>query len=185
VTRDDLPDGGAGHFAATINALRTKIADVGIEVLIPDFQGDEQALQTVLAAAPTVLNHNLETVERLYTKARPQADYRQSLTLLARSATALPPIPTKSGLMLGLGESEAEIRTALSDRRGAGVKILTLGQYLQPTRAHLPVARYLEPEVFDDWRTEALGMGFAAVAGGPFVRSSYRAEALYDAARRT
>jgi lipoic acid synthetase len=182
VTRDDLPDGGAGMFAETIRALRRQISGVRVEVLIPDFQGGGPALATVLDAAPEVLNHNLETVARLYRAARPQADYRRSLNLLARSAAAAPGTLTKSGLMLGLGESDAEIRTALCDLRTAGVHILTLGQYLQPTRAHLPVVRYLAPKAFAAWRIEALNLGFAAVASGPFVRSSYNAHALCDAA---
>jgi lipoyl synthase len=182
VTRDDLPDGGADLFAAVIRTLRQRIPEVRVEVLIPDFQGNPEALETVLAAGPVVLNHNLETVARLYPAARPQADYHRSLALLARSRQAAPGILTKSGLMLGLGEKEAEIRTALNDLRAAGVQILTLGQYLQPTTAHLPIARYLAPEVFEGWRREALAMGFAAVASGPFVRSSYRADTLCDSA---
>ena len=179
VTRDDLADGGAGHFAATIAALRRKMGSVGIEVLIPDFQGDPQALETVLDAGPDVLNHNLETVARLYPAVRPEADYRRSLDLLARSRATHPSIPTKSGMMLGVGETDAEIRRALGDLLAAGVRILTLGQYLQPSRAHLPVMRYLPPEDFDAWRDTALGMGFSAVASGPFVRSSYQAQAVY------
>ncbi len=182
VTRDDLADGGAAIFAATIDALRRRIAGVRVEVLIPDFQGAGKALQTVLDAGPEVLNHNLETVARLYGQARPQADYRRSLTLLAHSAATAPQVLTKSGLMLGLGESEAEVRTAFVDLRSAGVRILTLGQYLQPSADHLPVARYLTPEEFSHWRVEALAAGFAAVASDPFVRSSYRADALCEAA---
>jgi lipoic acid synthetase len=182
VTRDDLPDGGAALFAAVIRALRRRIPGVRVEVLIPDFQGNRQALETVLAAGPVVLNHNLETVARLYPAARPRAVYRRSLELLASSRQAAPSILTKSGLMLGLGETEAEIRAALSDLRAAGVQILTLGQYLRPTPDHLPVAQYLSPDIFDQWRLEALAMGFAGVASGPFVRSSYRADALCDAA---
>ena len=182
VTRDDLADGGAGGFAAAIRALRQRIPGVCIEVLIPDFQGDSAALDTVLDAAPDVLNHNIETIARLYPLARPQADYRQSLDLLSRSAVRAPQIPTKSGLMLGLGETDDEIRTALADLRAAAVRILTLGQYLQPTRDHLPVHRYLPPDTFDGWRTEALSMGFSAVASGPFVRSSYQAQAVHAAA---
>jgi lipoic acid synthetase len=181
VTRDDLPDGGADLFAAVIRTLHQRIPGVRVEVLIPDFQGDRQALETVLAAGPVVLNHNLETVARLYPAARPRADYRRSLDLLARSRRAAPQVLTKSGLMLGLGETDAEIRTALADLRAVGVQILTLGQYLQPTAAHLPVARYLAPEVFENWRREASAMGFAAVASGPFVRSSYQADTLCDA----
>jgi lipoic acid synthetase len=183
VTRDDLSDGGAAIFAATVGTVKRRIPGARVEVLIPDFRGNERALQTVLEAGPEVLNHNLETVSRLYAAARPQADYRRSLDLLAHSAAAAPQILTKSGLMLGLGENEIEIRAALADLRGAGVGILTLGQYLQPTRAHLPVVRYLPPEVFESWHREALAMGFAAVASGPFVRSSYHADALCDAAR--
>mgnify|MGYP000992219951 CR=1 FL=1 len=182
VTRDDLPDGGARLFAATVEALRRRIDGVRVEVLIPDFRGSAEALETVLAAGPDVLNHNLETVARRYPEARPEADYRRSLSLLARSAALCPQIPTKSGLMLGLGEEAAEIRTALVDLRAAGVRLLTLGQYLQPSRRHLPVARYLPPEEFDRWRAAALDMGFAAVASGPFVRSSYQAQTFYDAA---
>ncbi len=179
VTRDDLADGGAGHFAATIRALQQRIAGIGIEVLIPDFQGDPQALEIVLDAGPEVLNHNLETVARLYPAVRPEADYRQSLGLLARSKATHPAIPTKSGMMLGLGETDAEIRKAMDDLLAAGVRILTLGQYLQPSRAHLPVVRYLPPEDFDGWHDTALSVGFSAVASGPFVRSSYQAQAVY------
>jgi lipoic acid synthetase len=182
VTRDDLADGGAGHFAATIKALRLRMGRIGIEVLIPDFQGDPNALETVLDAGPEVLNHNLETVARLYPAVRPEASYRQSLALLARSGATHPSIPTKSGMMLGLGETDDEIRRALEDLLAAGVRILTMGQYLQPSRAHLPVVRYLPPEVFDKWRDKALEMGFSAVASGPFVRSSYQAQTVYAAA---
>ena len=176
VTRDDLPDGGAGHFADTIRALRGAMADVRVEVLIPDFKGNAAALRTVLAAGPDVLNHNIETVPRLYPAVRPQADYRQSLQLLERSRRWAPRIPTKSGLMLGLGETEDEVRTTLADLRRVGCAILTLGQYLQPSASHLPVSCYLPPEIFDTWRETALTMGFAEVAAGPFVRSSYHAK---------
>lgn len=179
VTRDDLPDGGAAHFAATIGALRNRIPGVRVEILIPDFQGDLAALQSVLDARPDVLNHNLETVPRLYAEVRPQATYQRSLQLLQRAAAHAARIPTKSGLMLGLGETDDEIRKVLSDLRRVQCRILTLGQYLQPTAAHRPVARYVPPEIFDRWRREALAMGFDQAACGPFVRSSYQAGALF------
>jgi len=176
VTRDDLADGGAGHFADTIRALRARIPDVRVEVLIPDFKGNAIALRTVLTAGPDVLNHNIETIPRLYPTVRPQADYRQSLHVLERSRQWAPRIPTKSGLMLGLGETENEVRATLADLRGAGCAILTLGQYLQPSPSHLPVSGYVPPEKFDGWREKALAMGFYEVAAGPFVRSSYHAK---------
>jgi lipoic acid synthetase len=176
VTRDDLADGGAGHFAATIRALRERRAAMRVEVLIPDFQGDPAALHSVLAAAPDVLNHNIETVPRLYPTVRPEAVYARSLDLLRAAAAHAARIPTKSGLMLGLGETETEIRQTLADLRQAGCRILTLGQYLQPTPAHHPVAAFVTPEAFARWRREALAMGFDEVASGPFVRSSYQAQ---------
>lgn len=179
VTRDDLPDGGAGHYGRTIRALRDRIPGVHVEVLIPDFQGDGDALATVMAAGPDVLNHNLETVSRLYPRVRPQAVYERSLQLLARAHGLNPTIPTKSGLMLGLGETEAEIQATLGDLLAAHCRILTLGQYLQPTQAHLPVERYVPPEAFEALKTEALAMGFTHVAAGPFVRSSYHAGELF------
>ena len=181
VTRDDLPDGGAGHFAATIAAIRRRMPRAAIEVLIPDFNGDTQALNTVLQAAPNVLNHNIETVPRLYATVRPQAIYRQSLKLLGLAARLAPGVPTKSGLMLGLGETDQEIRLALTDLRQVDCRMLTLGQYLQPTTEHLSVARFVTPEAFSMWREEALAMGFEEVASGPFVRSSYHARELYQA----
>ena len=145
VTRDDLPDGGAGHFAATIHEIRRRVPGAEIEVLIPDFQGDPAALETVLRARPDVLNHNIETVPRLYPRVRPQADYRRSLELLRRAGEIAPGIPVKSGLMLGLGERPEEIRQTLQDLRAAGGRILTLGQYLQPSPEHLPVETYVPP----------------------------------------
>ena len=176
VTRDDLADGGAGLFAETIRLLRHRRPSGRIEVLIPDFQGDGAALRTVLDARPDVLNHNLETVARLYPEVRPQAIYDRSLELLRRAASLAPGIAVKSGLMLGLGERPEEVESALRDLLAAGCRILTLGQYLQPKRECLPVARYLPPAEFDAWRDVALGMGFAQVASGPLVRSSYHAE---------
>jgi lipoic acid synthetase len=183
VTRDDLPDGGAGIFAETIEKIRQEIQDVCIEVLIPDFQGSRQALQTVLNAHPDVLNHNIETVPRLYPEVRPQADYRRSLTLIKHAREYDPALLTKSGLMLGLGEYRAEIRRTLEDMLKAGCRMLTLGQYLQPSEDHLPVKRYVPPEEFEEWRKTALQMGFAEVASGPFVRSSYHAGELFQKAK--
>ena len=184
VTRDDLPDGGAGFFAETVKELREKVPNVLVEVLIPDFQGNEDALQTVVEARPDVLNHNLETIPRLYPSVRPEAGYRRSLELLKQVQKYDSTIPTKSGLMLGLGESSEEIRNALQDLLDAGCSILTLGQYLQPTKEHLPVERFIHPGEFDNWRETVLKMGFYGVASGPFVRSSYRAKELYQAVKK-
>ncbi len=181
VTRDDLPDGGAVFFADTIAEIRRQIPAAMIEVLIPDFQGDARALQTVLDAGPDVLNHNIETVPRLYARVRPQAIYARSLQLLQRVQKFDPELPIKSGLMLGLGESADEIRATLKDLADAGCRILTLGQYLQPSEAHLPVARFVAPQEFERWRQIAIQMGFLEVASGPFVRSSYHAKELYQA----
>jgi lipoic acid synthetase len=179
VTRDDLPDGGASHFAATIEAVRRRLPSAAIEVLVPDFGGDRAALAAVLAARPAVLNHNLETVARLYPLVRPQALYARSLALLA----AVEGIPAKSGIMLGLGESTAEVRQALRDLHRAGCRILTLGQYLRPSPRHLPVARYVPPEEFARLGDEARAMGFSQVASAPLVRSSYRAGEFFRALR--
>jgi lipoic acid synthetase len=184
VTRDDLPDGGAAHFAATIREIRRRVPEAEIEVLIPDFQGDRAALETVLRARPDVLNHNIETVPRLYSRVRPQADYRRSLELLRRAGESAPLIPTKSGLMLGLGERPEEIRQTLQDLREVGCRILTLGQYLQPSPAHLPVETYVPPEDFENWRKTALDLGFSEVASAPFVRSSYHAQKSFQALKR-
>ncbi len=181
VTRDDLADGGAAHFAATIRAIRRRTPAAEIEVLIPDLQGDGEALAAVLAAQPNVLNHNIESVPRLYPRVRPQADYRRSLEFLARAGEMAPGIPTKSGLMLGLGEEPDEVRQTLQDLRAAGCRILTLGQYLQPSPQHLPVAAYVTPAEFEEWRAAALAMGFSEVASGPFVRSSYHAKESFRA----
>jgi len=179
VTRDDLPDGGAGIFAETIRQIRRRVAQARVEVLIPDFQGSRDALRVVMDAGPAVLNHNLETVPRLYTRVRPGADYGRSLDILRWAAQENPSIPTKSGLMLGLGELDREVTEALRDLLNAGCTILTLGQYLQPSREHLPVERYVHPEEFERWRKKAMDMGFRAAASGPFVRSSYQAEGLW------
>ncbi len=174
VTRDDLPDGGAHHFAATIAALRHELPDSRIEVLIPDFQGKRAALELIAAARPDVLNHNIETVSRLYPTVRPGAVYQRSLAVLTYFRQR--GFPTKSGMMLGMGESDEEILSAFSDLLQAGCQILTLGQYLQPSRHHLPVERFVAPDEFDALAGIARGMGFAMVAAGPLVRSSYMAE---------
>jgi len=181
VTRDDLSDGGSGHFAQTIREIRRLVPKARIEVLVPDFQGSDRAVTTVVQARPDVFNHNLETVVRLYPKVRPGADYRRSLQLLKQVRELSPDIPTKSGLMLGLGESPEELRQALFDLLEVECRILTLGQYLQPSRDHLAVERFVPPEEFVEWRQVALEMGFREVASGPFVRSSYRAGELYEA----
>jgi lipoyl synthase len=183
VTRDDLPDCGAGLFAETITQIQKRIPDAGIEVLIPDFFGNREALMTVVEAHPTVINHNIETVPRLYPSVRPQAVYGRSLEVLKRSRRYDSRIPVKSGLMLGLGETHAEIEKALWDLLDAGCRILTLGQYLQPSQDRLQVERFVHPEEFDDWRETALKMGFSGVASGPFVRSSFHAEELYQDSR--
>jgi lipoic acid synthetase len=180
VTRDDLPDGGAGHFAATMREVRRLNPAARVEVLVPDFQGSEEAVAAVLAAAPDVLNHNLETVPRLYPLVRPGADYRRSLQLLEQVRRSSPAVPSKSGLMLGLGEREDEVEEVLQDLLGAGCRLLTLGQYLQPSVNHLPVQRFIPPEAFESWRRRALRMGFTEVASGPLVRSSYHAGELFE-----
>ena len=177
VTRDDLPDGGAGVFAATIRAVRSRVPGCGIEVLVPDFQGSHAALQTVLAALPDVLNHNLETIPSLYARVRPQADYRRSLSLLQQAAAC--GAMTKSGLMLGLGEGREELIATLHDLRAVGCSILTLGQYLRPGRHHLPVEHYYHADEFRELRQLALNIGFRHVAAGPRVRSSYHAGTEY------
>jgi len=184
VTRDDLPDGGASLFVKTIKEIRKRMSDTLVEVLIPDFQGNEDALQMVVEAHPHVLNHNLETVPRLYPSVRPEADYRRSLALLKLAKYYDPSIPTKSGLMLGLGEFPEEVKKTLRDLLGAGCSILTLGQYLQPTKGHLKVERFIPPEEFDEWKETALRMGFSEVASGPLVRSSYHAKELYQTLTR-
>jgi lipoic acid synthetase len=181
VARDDLADGGAAHFAASIRAVRELAPGSNVEVLIPDFKGSREALSLVLEASPDVLNHNLETVERLQRPVRKAGRYDRSLELL-RSANALrPDIPTKTGLMLGLGEREDEIRAALADIRAHGCRLLTIGQYLSPSPKHLPVERWVTPEEFDTWAAEARALGFDEVFAGPLVRSSYRAEKLAKA----
>ena len=176
VNRDDAPDGGAAIFAACIEQIRRRRPEAAVEVLIPDFEGDPAALETVLNAQPTVLNHNMETVARLYPQVRHRARYERSLALLSRAGRHSPRIPTKTGFMLGLGESRDEVSQLLRDIREADVDLLTVGQYLRPSRRHLPVARFVTPAEFDEIREEALGLGFVHVESGPMVRSSYHAD---------
>jgi len=177
VDRDDLRDGGAGHFADCIRAVREKSPHTRIETLVPDFRGRrDAALDAMGSDFPDVLNHNLETVPRLYKQARPGADYAHSLKLLQEFKRRNPHIPTKSGLMVGLGESDEEILEVMRDLRAHGVEMLTIGQYLQPTRHHLPVARFVEPAQFDRYAAAAEEMGFSNAACGPMVRSSYHAD---------
>lgn len=178
-TRDDMPDGGAAHYAAVINAVRHLNPDIKIEPLVPDFQGNAAALQAVLSARPDVLAHNIETVPSLYKEVRAGADYRRSLNLLASAKKISPKTLTKSGLMLGLGETKTELKQTIKDLRSHGVDLLTLGQYLAPSKAHLPVKNYPEPAQYDELKAYALNLGFGGVAAGPLVRSSYKAFELY------
>jgi lipoyl synthase len=179
VARDDLADGGAAHFAATVRAVRARLPTARVEVLTPDFKGDERALAAVVGAQPDVFNHNVEMAPRLFRALRPQGDYERSLALLRRARALRPGQVTKSGLMLGLGETDAEVSGVLADLRAAGVDIVTLGQYLRPTRHHAPVARYVEPAAFDAWALEARALGFPTVYSGVFVRSSFNAEEVF------
>ncbi len=182
VTRDDLPDGGASHFARTILAVKEASPETKIEVLIPDFNGSEEALETVLQAGPDILNHNLETTESLYSLlARPSANYRRSLGVI--SAAKRRDSVTKSGLMIGLGERHEDILETLSDLRRAGCDLLTIGQYLRPSPANVPVVKYYSPREFEQLRQIALDFGFADVVAGPLVRSSFHADKLYASAR--
>ena len=177
VDRDDLPDGGASHFASCVRAIRKASPKTAVEVLTPDFRGSEAAVRAVLASGPAVFAHNIETVRRLTPRVRdPRAGYGQSLKVLGLAAREGAGILTKSGIMLGLGEQPGEIRSAMHDLRSRGVSLLTLGQYLRPTRHHLPVERYVTPREFAEWREYGLAAGFTEVVAGPLVRSSYRAE---------
>ena len=175
VNRDDQPDGGAAIFARTISEIRRRVPNCKVEVLIPDFRGDWKALETVIAARPDVLNHNTETVPRLYHEVRKGAVYARSLELLRRAKSLAPEMPTKTGLMLGLGEERGEVLAAMQDLAAQGTDILTLGQYLQPTREHLAIVRYVHPEEFAEYKRLGEQMGFAHVESGPLVRSSYHA----------
>jgi len=178
VTRDDLPDGGATHWAKTIREIRRQNPDCKIEVLVPDFQGNIKALETVLATEPNVFGHNLETVKHLYSQARPQADYKQSLRVLkeAKQRGAV----TKTGIMVGLGETKKQVLELMQDALSVNCDIFTAGQYLQPTKCHLPVDRYVHPDEFEFYKTEGLRMGFRSVMSGPLVRSSYHADELMN-----
>ncbi|HXW04592.1 MAG TPA: lipoyl synthase [Vicinamibacterales bacterium] len=184
VDRDDLPDFGAKQFARTIDETRRRRPGCRIEVLIPDFQGDQSSLRAVLNAGPDVLNHNIETVPRLYRTARPGGRYARALELLDRARTYRPAIPTKSGLMVGLGEEIDEVVATLRDLRAAGCRILTIGQYLRPSLANLPMARYYTPAEFAELKRVALDLGFGHVESGPLVRSSYHAHEQADSFSR-
>lgn len=179
VTRDDLPDGGASHFIQTIKEVHQQSPGTRIELLIPDLQGNWDALAEILNAGPDVLNHNLETVPRLYSRVRPEAIYERSLELLNKSKKISPKTPTKSGVMLGLGETVDELRATMVDLLKNGCDILTLGQYLQPSRSHLPVERFVSPKEFESLKKEAMKLGFKGVASSPTVRSSFEAGTLY------
>jgi lipoic acid synthetase len=185
VNRDDLPDGGSHHFAETVREVRHALPDARVEVLTPDFCGDLDAVARVLDAGPHVFNHNMETVPRLYARVRPQAEYRQSLRVLSFARRhAKPDMLTKSGFMVGLGETEAEVRALLADLLASGTDVVTIGQYLQPTRRNLPVAEYLEPRQFEAYREYGLSIGFKMVFSGPLVRSSYMADLVSEEAQR-
>ena len=178
VNRDDLADGGSTHFSMTVRAVCTALPEARVEVLTPDFQGDLAAVARVLDAGPHIYNHNMETVPRLYRQVRPQADYGQSLEVLQFAKRRRPDVLTKSGAMLGLGETTEEVHRLMRDLRGHGVDIVTLGQYLQPTRRNLPVAEFVTPELFDEYREFGLSLGFKTVFSGPLVRSSYMADLI-------
>ena len=182
VNRDELPDGGARIFARTIAAVHRLCPETSVEVLIPDFKGDWQALATVLEASPDILNHNIETPPRLYPTMRPQARYGRSLELLDR-ARKMSPAPTKSGMMLGAGETKREIAQSIQDLADVGCAILTLGQYLSPSAHHVPVERFVHPDEFAEWQRFALGLGFRHVESGPLVRSSYHAASQVEQVR--
>jgi lipoic acid synthetase len=181
VDRDDLADGGAAHFAATVRAVRRALPDAGIEVLTPDFRGDPRALRAVLETGPDVLNHNIETVPRLFPRLRPQGRYRVSLDVLAAAKAIRPGQTTKSGLMVGLGETDEEVVRVLEDLRRVGVDVVTIGQYLRPMREHEPVHRFVTPAAFRALEGRARAIGFPTVHSGVFVRSSFNAEEVYRA----
>jgi len=184
VNRDDLADGGSQHFAQTVHLVREALPDARVEVLTPDFCGDTSAVAHVLDAAPHVFNHNMETIPRLYRRVRPQADYRQSLAVLAFARRHRPEVMTKSGFMVGLGETEAEVFDLLRDLRASDVDVATIGQYLQPTRRNLQVSQYVTPQQFDRYRDFGLTLGFKMVFSGPLVRSSYMADQVNHEAER-
>jgi len=181
VTRDDLPDGGAEHFAEVVRQIRKHCkSNVTIELLISDLEGNNDALKIIMAEKPDVLNHNIETVPRLYGEVRPMANYQRSLTVLKQAAEFNPETTTKSGIMVGLGESEPEVIQVMKDLRNVGCEILTIGQYLAPTKKHLPVIEYVHPEIFEKYRKIGEELGFMFVESGPLVRSSYHAKRVQD-----
>jgi len=180
VTRDDLPDGGAEIFAQTVGLLKKRISMVTVELLIPDFNGNEAALETVIKSGPDILGHNIETVPRLYKTVRPGASYKRSLELLAKTANREKPLMSKSGIMVGLGESSEEVMDAMRDLKAAGCRILTIGQYLKPSARQLPIVEFVHPDRFHRLEERGRAMGFLKVIAGPYVRSSYRAEDLVD-----
>lgn len=182
VNRDELPDGGSQHWAETVREVKRALPNARVEVLTPDFNGDMTAVARVLDAGPHVYNHNMETVQRLYRSVRPQARYQQSLDVLSFARKHRPEALIKSGLMVGLGETQDQVKELLRDIRDAGVHVATIGQYLQPTRRNLPVARYVTPAEFDELRDYGLSIGFEMVFSGPFVRSSYMADLVEEAA---
>lgn len=181
VTRDDLPDGGAGHFAKVVNAIRAKDSNITIELLISDLQGQKEALKTVVDSKPEIINHNVETVPRLYKEIRPMAIYERSLDVLRQVKEMDDTILTKSGMMVGLGEKEEEVIEVMKDLRDVGCDFLTLGQYLRPSEKHYPVMEYVTPETFERYKIKAEELGFKFIASGPFVRSSYKAADALDA----
>jgi lipoic acid synthetase len=180
VTRDDLADGGAAHFAETVRALKRSGTRVIVEVLVPDFQGSSKALETVVHSGPDIINHNLETVPRLYPEVRPQADYRRSLHLLQMVKEIEPGKTSKSGLMLGLGEERQEVLQVMADLREVSCDLLTLGQYLQPSGRHHPVVRFIPPEEFEELRLQGEELGFKGVFSAPLVRSSFHAAEIFE-----
>jgi lipoic acid synthetase len=183
VARDDLADGGAEHFARTIRALRSRLPEARVEVLTPDFGGSEASVRVVLDAGPDTFNHNVETVRRLSPRVRSRSDHDRSLGVLERAASLAPHVLVKSGLMVGLGETPDEVRELLDELRGRGVRAVTIGQYLRPTRRNLPVVEYVHPDQFEAYREYGESIGFEAVFAGPFVRSSYMAEAVFAVRR--
>lgn len=182
VNRDELPDGGAAHWAATVRSVRARLPHARIEVLTPDFCGNWEAIATVVAAGADIFNHNVETVPRLYSRVRPQARYQQSLEVLALARRLATRVLTKSGLMLGLGETREEVEQVLRDLHAVHCDVATIGQYLQPTRHNLPVAAYIAPSLFESLREFGLRLGFREVFSGPLVRSSYMADRLFESA---
>jgi lipoic acid synthetase len=180
VTRDDLPDGGAGHFACTIGFIKKTVPDATVEVLTPDFQGEQESIAEVVAAGPDVFNHNVETVPRLYPAVRPQADFTRSVNIIKMVKELAPEITTKSGLMVGLGESGEEVLELMCILRSAGCDILTIGQYLRPSDSQLPVVEYVPPETYDFYMEKGISLRFGEVAAGPWVRSSYQAGEVYQ-----